>query len=116
MKLKYKLLLLYAGAALFIMLVIGSFLATALKDITIDRITRNYQQQLKHIDFGLTRLIKGMEHDLEAIAQNEFVRSRQDQNFTSFLEADEKTFEYDYGDIEQRIISILNVNRIPRIK
>ncbi len=108
MKLKHKLLLLYAGAALFIMLVIGSFLATALKDITIDRITRNYQQQLKHIDFGLTRLIKGMEHDLEAIAQNEFVRSRQDQNFTSFLEADEKTFEYDYGDIEQRIISILN--------
>ncbi|MDX1708324.1 MAG: PAS domain S-box protein, partial [Desulfobacterales bacterium] len=108
MKLKYKLLLLYAGAALFIMLVIGSFLATALKEITIDRITRNYQQQLKHIDFGLTRLIKGMEHDLEAIGQNELVRSRQDDNFTSFLDADEKTFEYDYGDLEQRIISIFN--------
>ena len=108
MKLKYKLLLLYAGAALFIMLVIGSFLSSALKDITIDRIAENYQQQLKHIDFGLSRLIKGMEHDLNAIAQNEFVRSRQDENFTSFLDADEKSFEYYYGELEKRIISIFN--------
>ena len=89
MKLKYKLLLLYAGAALFIMLVIGSFLATALKEVTIERIARNYQQQLKHIDFGLTRLIKGMEYSLKTIAQNELVRSREDENFTSFLDDDE---------------------------
>ncbi|MEE9496036.1 MAG: cache domain-containing protein, partial [Desulfobacterales bacterium] len=108
MKLRYKLLLLYVGASLFIMLVIGSFLSSALRDITIDRIARNYRQQLKHIDFGLTRLIKGMEHDLAGIAQNEFVRSRNDQNFTSFLNADENTFEYDYGELEQRIISIFN--------
>jgi PAS domain S-box-containing protein len=108
MKLKYKLLLLYVGASLFIMLVIGSFLSSALKDITIDRIARNYRQQLKHIDFGLTRLIKGMEHDLSGIAQDEFVRSRDDENFTSFLNADEKTFQYDYGELEQRIISIFN--------
>ncbi|MBW2432605.1 MAG: response regulator, partial [Deltaproteobacteria bacterium] len=111
MKLKYKLLLLYAGAALFIMLVIGSFLATALKDATIERIARNYEEQLKHIDFGLSRLIKGMEHDLDAIAQNDFVRSREDDNFTSFLEADENTFEYKYGELEQHIISIFNVYR-----
>ncbi len=108
MKLKYKLLLLYAGAAFFIMLVIGSFLSSALKDITIERIARNYREQLKHIDFGLSRLIKGIEHDLEAIAQNEFVRSREDENFTSFLDADEKSFEYNYGEPEQRIISIFN--------
>ncbi len=112
MRLKYKLLLLYVGAAFFIMLVIGSFLSSALKDITIDRIAKNYQQQLKHIDFGLTRLIKGMEHDLDGIAQNEFVTSRNDQNFTSFLDADEKTFQYDYGELEKRIISIFNGYRI----
>jgi two-component system sensor histidine kinase/response regulator len=108
MKLKYKLLLLYVGAALLIMLVIGSLLSSALKDVTIDRIARNYRQQLKHIDFGLTRLIKGMEHDLAGIAQDKFVRSRNDENFTSFLNADENTFEYDYGELEQRIISIFN--------
>jgi two-component system sensor histidine kinase/response regulator len=108
MKLKYKLLLLYVGAALFIMLVIGSFLSSALRDVTIDRITENYRQQLKHIDFGLTRLIKGMEHDLNGIAQDKFVRSRDDENFTSFLNADEKTFQYDYGELEQHIISIFN--------
>ena len=108
MKLKYKLLLLYAGAALFIMLVIGSFLASALKEITIERIAGNYQQQLKHIDFGLSRLIRGMADDLKGIAQNEFVRSRQDDNFTFFLDADEKTFEYDYGELELRIIAVLN--------
>jgi sensor histidine kinase YesM len=89
MKLKYKLLLLYVAASLFILLVIGSFLSSALKDITIDRIARNYREQLKHIDFGLSRLIRGMDQDLEAIAQNEFVRSREDRNFTSFLDADE---------------------------
>ena len=108
MKLKYKLLLLYVGASLLIMLVIGSLLSSALKDVTLDRIAGNYRQQLKHIDFGLTRLIKGMEHDLDAIAKNEFVRSRDDQNFTSFLNADENTFEYDYGELEQRIISVFN--------
>jgi PAS domain S-box-containing protein len=108
MKLKYKLLLLYVGASIFIMLVIGSLLSSALKDVTIDRIARNYRQQLKHIDFGLTRLIKGMEHDLAGIAQDKFVRSRNDKNFTSFLNADENTFEYDYGELEQRIISIFN--------
>ncbi len=111
MKLKYKLLLLYAGAAVFIMLVIGGFLASALKEITIDRIAGNYQQQLKHIDFGLSRLIRGMADDLKGIAQNEFVRSRKDDNFTSFLDADEKTFEYDYGELEQRIIAVLNSYR-----
>jgi len=108
MKLKYKLLLLYVGASLFIMLVIGSFLSSALRDITIDKIAENYRQQLKHIDFGLSRLIKGLEHDLEAIAHNEFVRSRNDQNFTSFLKADENTFQYDYGVLEKRIIAIFN--------
>ena len=108
MKLKYKLLLLYVGAALFIMLVIGTFLSSALRDITIDRIAENYRQQLKHIDFGLTRLIKGMEHDLNGIAQDKFVRSRDDENFTSFLNADENTFQYDYGELEQHIISIFN--------
>ena len=108
MKLKYKLLLLYVGASLLIMLVIGSFLSSALKEITTARIAENYRQQLNHIDFGLTRLIKGMEHDLEGIARNEYVRSREDQNFTSFLDADEKTFEYDYGELERKIISIFN--------
>ena len=108
MKLKYKLLLLYVGVSFFIMLVIGSFLASALKDITIDRIARNYTEQLKHIDFGLSRLIRGMDQDIEGIAQNEFVRSRNDQNFTSFLDVDEKTFQYDYGELEQRIISLFS--------
>ncbi len=108
MKLKYKLLLLYVVASLFIMLVIGSFLSSALKDTTIDRIARNYQEQLKHIDFGLTRLIKGMEHDLETIARDEFVRSRDDEQFTSFLNADENTFKYNFGALEQRIIAIFN--------
>ncbi|NIX16808.1 MAG: chemotaxis protein, partial [Gammaproteobacteria bacterium] len=47
-------------------------------------------------------------HDLEGIAQDKFVRSRDDGNFTSFLNADENTFQYDYGELEQHIISIFN--------
>ena len=100
LKLRHKILLLFISASLCILIVLGSFLSSALRNMIITTISQNYRKQLEHIDFGLTDFFRNIEQDLEAIAQNEWVRSRNDENFTNFLQADEKTFQYNIGDIE----------------
>lgn len=49
-----------------------------------------------------------IENDLHTLASNETVRIRDDQNFTSFLNADEATFQYNYSLEELAIIDVLN--------
>ncbi|MCP4622125.1 MAG: response regulator [bacterium] len=108
LKLKPKILLLYISASLCILIILGSLLSSALRDMIITTISENYRKQLEHIDFSLTSFFKNIEHDLEAIAQNEWVRSKDDQNFTNFLDADEKNFQYNIGELEQNIITLFN--------
>ncbi len=71
LKLKPKILLLYISASLCILIILGSLLSSALRNIIITTISENYRKQLEHIDFGLTVFFKNIEKDLEAIAQNE---------------------------------------------
>ena len=94
LKLKHKILMLYIGVSLCILIILGSLLSATLRNVILTTISENYRKQLEHIDFGLTSFFKNMEHDLETIVQNEWVRSREDENFTNFLNADEKTFRY----------------------
>ncbi|MBT8367330.1 MAG: HAMP domain-containing protein [Deltaproteobacteria bacterium] len=47
--------------------------------------------------------IKGVETDLATIAAADLVRSRNDADFTNFLEADPATFQYNIGETEQKI-------------
>jgi PAS domain S-box-containing protein len=108
LKLKHKILLLFIGASLCILIIIGGLLSSALRDMIIQTISQNYYKQLEHIDFALTGFFINMEHDLETISQNQAVRSRQDENFTNFLKADEKTFQYNIGKLEQEIIAVFN--------
>ena len=108
LKLKYKILLLYMGVSLFILFLIGGLLSLTVRNNLITRISKNYQRQLAHIEFGVTSFFRNMELDLEAIAQNELVQSRNDENFTSFLDADEETFQYHIGELEQKIITMFN--------
>ena len=63
--LKHKLLMLYIGASLCILIIIGSLLSNALRDTIINTISNGYNEQLTHIDFGLTTFFRNMEHDLE---------------------------------------------------
>jgi PAS domain S-box-containing protein len=109
--LKHKLLMLYIGASLCILIIIGSLLSTALRDTIIKTISDGYNEQLTHIDFGLTSFFRNMEHDLNYLAHNQLVRTPNDDNFTSFLDADENTFQYDIGEPEQKIITIFNQYR-----
>ncbi len=59
----------------------------------------------------MTVFFKNMEHDLAALAKNELVRTRNDNDFTNFLNADEKTFQYNIGENEQKIINLFSQYR-----
>lgn len=109
--LKHKLLLLYIGASLCILIIIGSLLSNALRDTIIKTISNSYNEQLTHIDFGLTTFFQNIAHDLENLVQNELVNTPNDADFTSFLNADENTFQYDIGESEQKIITVFNSYR-----
>ena len=106
--LKHKILMLYVCISMFILIILGSFVSSALRKVLIGTISKNYHKQLEHIDFGLNIFFENIEHDLENIAKNETVRAEGGHGFTNFLDADEKTFRYDIGETEQKIITIFN--------
>jgi hypothetical protein len=106
MKLKYKILLLYIGISILILASIGTFLSSKLKKEIYTDIYNDFQNQLEHIDFALSSVINGVERDLATIASTDPVRSRDDDNFTNFTAADPDTFQYNIGELEQKIINI----------
>jgi PAS domain S-box-containing protein len=112
LKLKHKILLLYIGVSIGILILIGTLLSSTLRNNIITAISKNYGEQLAHIDFVLTSFLDNMENDLEAIALNERVRSRNDKDFTNFINADEATFQYSIGSLERQIITIFNRYRM----
>ncbi|MBW2581872.1 MAG: Cache 3/Cache 2 fusion domain-containing protein, partial [Deltaproteobacteria bacterium] len=111
LKLSHKILFLYAGVCLCILVLIGGLLSSKLRKEKFTTIYSNFGNQLNHIDFALNSFIKEVEADLEALASNELVISRNDEEFTNFAEADENTFQYNIGALEQKIINIFNSYR-----
>lgn len=96
MKLKYKILLLYVGVSILIIVSISWFVSHKLEQLILKDIYIEFQNQLDHVDFALSRSVKNVEADLRTLASVEAVRTRDDAGFTSFLEADPATFEYKY--------------------
>ncbi|MGB6376319.1 MAG: response regulator [Syntrophobacteria bacterium] len=111
-KLKHKILLLYAGVSICLLVLIGGFLSSKLKREKFAAIQNDFANQLTHIDFALVSFFAEVEADLETIVANEFVRSKKDEDFTNFTEAGADTFEYNIGELEQKIINIFNNYRI----
>ena len=112
MKLKYKILLLYIGVSILILVSIGTLLSLRLQKTIYTDIYDNFQNQLAHIDFALSSAIKGVEGDLSGIVAADRVRSRDDKDFTNFTAADPESFQYNIGEVEQKIINIFNDYRI----
>ncbi|MFC1814572.1 response regulator [Thermodesulfobacteriota bacterium] len=108
LKLKHKILLLYAIICLCILILIGGLLASNLKKDKFATIYNNFQDRLALIDGSLTSFFTEIEKDLKTIVSNEFVRSRNDEDFTNFTEANEDTFQYNIGMLEQNIINVFN--------
>jgi signal transduction histidine kinase/HAMP domain-containing protein len=112
MTLKRKVLALYAVVAVVILAVVGGLLSARFRHDRLEDLQRELLNQLKHMDFALTNFMAEADSDVAALAANELVRTRQDQEFTSFLEADPETFAYSVGQVEQGIIDLFNTFRL----
>jgi two-component system sensor histidine kinase/response regulator len=112
MKLRYKILLLYVAVGLLILLSIGSFVSSRLKKERFATIYKGIQNELTHIDFAVNSYFFQVGEDLNDLVSDETVRSRNDQKFTNFTEADPDTFQYAIGPLEQKIINIFNRYRL----
>ena len=108
LKLNRKILILFSLVSGGILVIIGSILLVSLRKQLFNTINEDYQNQLRHIDYTLTCFFEGFREDLENISSDPVVRTRDDNGFTSFLDADEETFEYNIGETEQRIIDIFS--------
>lgn len=112
MTLKYKMLILYAAVGIATLSVVGVWLSARFQQHRLDDLELELVNQLKLIDFSLTSFMAEVESDIMALAGNELVRTENDRDFTSFVNADEETFVYDVGELEQSIIDIFNTFRI----
>jgi len=108
MKLRTKLVILYAFVTTFIIVVVGWVFHVRIWDYRLNSIHDDMMNELKHVDFALNAFFLDVESDVRNLVANEAVRSRNDSNFTNFLHADEKNFQYHIGDSEQKIIDIFN--------
>ena len=112
MKLSRKLLIIYLVIGALVLLVMGAWMYVELRRNFFQIVQTNVQNQLELFNFNLTSFIDDVENDVKALSENELVRSRTDEDFTSFLTADEATFEYHISELEQSIIDVLNTYRI----
>ncbi len=112
MRLATKVSLLLYGFSLLIILTLGWVLSLRLWDERLLLIQENVEHQIEDIDFSVEAFFLDVERDLDALAQNELVRTPDDAEFTSFLAADEKTFRYRYGEREKKIIALFNSYRL----
>ena len=108
MKLSQKIILLFAGVSIGILVLTGGFLHSKLREEKFAAIHDGFQSQLAHIDFALTRFFRDVESDLISIASDDRVRIRDGESFTNFLNANPETFTYAIGEAEQSIIDLFN--------
>ncbi|MBN1383513.1 MAG: Cache 3/Cache 2 fusion domain-containing protein [Elusimicrobia bacterium] len=110
--LKRKLFLLLVIVSLVIIILMGTILAFNLRHDMFQMICKDYESQLKHIDFAIYNFFSEVDSNVETLASLVAVRTREDSEFTSFLNADKETFQYNIGNTEQEIIDIFNNFRI----
>jgi PAS domain S-box-containing protein len=111
-KLNTKLLITYALVGVLLIVSIGIHVGVTLRDRMLEAIDDSFVSQLHQVDFALTNFLAEVEYDVLALVSNETVRTAEDGGFTSFLDADEATFEYNIGQAEQAIINLFNTYRL----
>jgi signal transduction histidine kinase len=104
MKLQSRVLILYLFIALLVLGLIGGVLPAALHKQNLNMVSDNTLDQLRHIDFSLSNFIGSVKYDVKELSINEEVRTTNDAQFTSFLNASEDTFTYVIGPDEQEVL------------
>lgn len=112
MKLQIKLIMLFSLCAFFINLILGGILYNRIWDNRLKSIQQDVTNQLQQVDFALKSFFNEVSNDVNTLTANELIQTREDNKFTNFLKANEKTFVYHITEQEQRIINILNNYRI----
>jgi class 3 adenylate cyclase len=85
---------------------VGYLTYRGVKGKTISAIKEDIYAQMDQVDEVLTQFLKSIEHDLDTLANDKRVIIRNDDNFTNFLNADEKNFMYTIEPEEQAIIDL----------
>lgn len=112
MRLTTKLLVIFASTSVVIILAFGWVIWNRLWNERLKLIQESVAQQIQNFDFAVKNFFAEVEGDVNALADNELVRFRDDCEFTSFLQADEKTFKYNSTVLEKQIIEIFNTHRL----
>jgi len=112
MKLRTKVILISVLASGFVLLLVLALLIPRTRKERLDLIAADMSRQLEHLDFAVTEFIEETEHDVRTLSENELIRTQDDEAFTNFINADEETFTYNIGDLEQDIIHVLNTYRL----
>jgi len=107
-KIKYKILSIFVIISILILITYAPYLSYRLRELRINTIKNELQNQLQLIDFSINILFDEIEYDLKEITLNPYVGSFEDEAFTSFLYTDEKTFKYNIGQLEQKVIRIFH--------
>jgi signal transduction histidine kinase len=111
MTLKTKVLALCATISVVILCAAGAWLTLKSQQDQLGELQREFVNQLKHIDFAVTSFMGEVESDVAALSRNELVRTREDEDFTNFLEADEEVFVYRVGSVERSIMALFRAFR-----
>ncbi|MDD1720222.1 MAG: ATP-binding protein [Methanoregulaceae archaeon] len=112
MNLRSKVLGLYLCIGLLVLVLVGGVLPSTLHKQNLNTISQNSINQLEHIDFALTNFISSVRYDVLELSVSEDIRTRDDGEFTNFLNASEDKFRYSIGKQEQDIIRILQAYQI----
>jgi len=112
MKLNTKLLITHVIVGIILLALASYLVSVSLEEREFNSIRQSFISQLYQVDFALTSFLVEVEYDVLDLMESNAVRTREDQAFTSFLDADEATFEYNIGETEQAIIDIFSAYRL----
>ena len=111
MTLKSKLLIMVILIGTIVLVLMGIWMMVEFNKRQMKVVQSSIDDQLELLDFSISSFIREIKNDVKTLSENELVRSREDEYFTNFLNANEATFEYDIGELEQSIINVLNSYR-----
>lgn len=108
MKLSIKMILLFGATSIVIVFVAGVAIYNRLHRERLNAIQNRISIQLVSFDLLVRQFFGDVEADVDALSRNEVVRIRDDAAFTSFLDAPDTGFVYNYSFREKEIIRIFS--------